>query len=161
MRKRVTSLQGPSPRHCACATQLLSKCLSGGEPLATLRSVWSARGLNLKTIRFRDVSVTARPILSVIANLHHDATQLVQAQTRKYKPKPGPKTNIKPKSFPKKKKTKVKIGLKSFAMLLSYFDYIFVHLRQKARLRPKIFVNFSPEPDPTCNPDATYQGRSN
>ena len=35
--KRVTSLRGPSPRHCARATQLLSKkCCSGGEPLATL-----------------------------------------------------------------------------------------------------------------------------
>ena len=35
--KRVTSLRGPSPRHCARATQLLSKkCRSGGEPLATL-----------------------------------------------------------------------------------------------------------------------------
>ena len=34
---RVTSLRGPSPRHCAWATQLLSKkCCSGGEPLATL-----------------------------------------------------------------------------------------------------------------------------
>ena len=35
--KRVTSWRGPSPRHCARATQLLSKkCRSGGEPLATL-----------------------------------------------------------------------------------------------------------------------------
>ena len=34
---RVTSFRGPSPRHCARATQLLSKkCRSGGEPLATL-----------------------------------------------------------------------------------------------------------------------------
>ena len=31
------SLQGPSLRHCARETQLLSKkCCSGGEPLATL-----------------------------------------------------------------------------------------------------------------------------
>ena len=28
-------------------------------------------------------------------------------------------------------KTKVKLGLKNLTMLLSYFDYIFVHLRQK------------------------------
>ena len=35
--KRVTSLRGPSRRHCAGATQLLSKkCRSGGELLATL-----------------------------------------------------------------------------------------------------------------------------
>ena len=35
--KRVRSWRGPSPRHCAWATQLLSKkCRSGGEPLATL-----------------------------------------------------------------------------------------------------------------------------
>ena len=35
--KRVTSWRGPSPRHCAGATQLHSKkCRNGGEPLATL-----------------------------------------------------------------------------------------------------------------------------
>ena len=34
------------------------------------------------------------------------------------------------------KKTKVKLGLKNLAMLPSYFDCIFVHLSQKARLRP-------------------------
>ena len=37
-------------------------------------------------------------------------------------------------------------------MVPSYFDYIFVHLRQKARHRselcPEIFVNFRPEPSP-------------
>ena len=37
-------------------------------------------------------------------------------------------------------------------MLPSYFDYIFVHLRQKVRLspeiKPDIFVNFRPAPDP-------------
>ena len=37
MPKRVTSLWGPSLRHCARATRfILKKCLSGGEPLATL-----------------------------------------------------------------------------------------------------------------------------
>ena len=42
--KRVTSWQGPSPHHCARATELLSKkCLSGGEPLATLCPIWSGR----------------------------------------------------------------------------------------------------------------------
>ena len=36
MPKRVTSLRGPSSRHCARTTQLLSKkCRSGGESLAT------------------------------------------------------------------------------------------------------------------------------
>ena len=35
--KRVTSWRGPSPRHCARATQLHSKkCRNDGEPLATL-----------------------------------------------------------------------------------------------------------------------------
>ena len=37
-------------------------------------------------------------------------------------------------------------------MLLNYFEYIFVHLRQKsqsqARIKPEIFVNFRPEADP-------------
>ena len=56
---------------------------------------------------------------------------LNQAQAQKYKPEPGPnpKTIFKPKSCPKK--PKVKLGLKNLAMLPSYFDYIFVHLRQK------------------------------
>ena len=46
--KRVTSLRGPSPRHCAGATQLLSKkCLSDGEPLATMCTIWRAQDLNL------------------------------------------------------------------------------------------------------------------
>ena len=67
---------------------------------------------------------------------------------RKYKPDPGPnpKTNLKPKSC--SKNPKVKLGLKNLAMLQGYFDYIFVHLRQKVRLRPEIFVNFRPEPNP-------------
>ena len=50
------------------------------------------------------------------------------------------------------KRTKVKLALKNLSKLPSYFDYIFVHLRQKVRLRPEykpeIFVNFRPEPDP-------------
>ena len=37
---------------------------------------------------------------------------------------------------------KVKLGLKNLAMLPSYFDYIFVHLRQKARLRPDLSPKF-------------------
>ena len=51
-----------------------------------------------------------------------------------------------------KKSRKLKLGLKNLAMLPSYFDYIYVHLRQKAHLRPelsqKFVVNFRPEPDP-------------
>ena len=39
-------------------------------------------------------------------------------------------------------KTKVKLGLKTVAMLPSYFHYIFVHLRQKARLRPELSRKF-------------------
>ena len=48
------------------------------------------------------------------------------------------------------KKTKVKLGLKNLAMLPSYFDYIFAHLRQRARLRlksgPKFLSTLSPNP---------------
>ena len=47
--KRVTSWRGPSPRHCARATQLLwKKCRSGGEPLATLCPIRPAQDLNLR-----------------------------------------------------------------------------------------------------------------
>ena len=42
------------------------------------------------------------------------------------------------------KKTKVKLGLKSLAMLPSYIDYIFVHLKQKERLRPELSPKFLP-----------------
>ena len=40
------------------------------------------------------------------------------------------------------KKTKVKLGLKSLPMLPSYIDYIFVHLKQKERLRPELSPKF-------------------
>ena len=40
------------------------------------------------------------------------------------------------------KKTKFKLGLKNLAMLPSYFDYIFLHLRQKARPRPELNPKF-------------------
>ena len=47
--KLVTSLRGPSPRHCARATQLLSKkCRSRGESLATLCPILPARDLSLR-----------------------------------------------------------------------------------------------------------------
>ena len=36
----------------------------------------------------------------------------------------------------------MKLGLKNSTMLPSYFDYIFVHLRQKARLRPELSAKF-------------------
>ena len=46
--KRVTSLLGPSPRHCAWATQFLSKkSRNRGELLANLCSIWPAQDLNL------------------------------------------------------------------------------------------------------------------
>ena len=58
--KRVTSLQSLSPRHCARATQLLSKkCRSGGEQLAAVCQIWPARDLNLQTSNFRDERVSA------------------------------------------------------------------------------------------------------
>ena len=40
------------------------------------------------------------------------------------------------------KNPKVKLGLKNLAMLPSYFDYVFVHLRQKAGLRPELSPKF-------------------
>ena len=69
---------------------------------------------------------------------------------------PNPKYKLEPENqceaqIMPEKKTKVKLDLRNLTMLRSYFDYIFVHLRQKARLRPekaRRFVNFKPEPDP-------------
>ena len=55
-------------------------------------------------------------------------------------PKPGPKVNL---------------GLKNLAMLPSYFDYIFGHLRQKARLRPEL----SPKLVSTLGPNPTRKAR--
>ena len=55
------------------------------------------------------------------------------------------------------KNSRVKLGLKNLAMLPNYFEYIFVHLRNKARLRPELSPKFlstlaptrpEPEPDP-------------
>ena len=44
----LTRWRGPSPRHCARATRLLSrKCRSGSEPSATLFPIWPVRDLNL------------------------------------------------------------------------------------------------------------------
>ena len=60
--ERVTSWRGPSPRHCARATQLLSKkCRNGGEPLATVSDLTGPR-FEPQTSRSRDERVTARPI---------------------------------------------------------------------------------------------------
>ena len=50
------------------------------------------------------------------------------------------------------KNPKAKLDLKNLSMLPSYFDYIFVHRTQKAQLKPKIFVDFRPEPGPNRNP---------
>ena len=66
-------------------------------------------------------------------------------RTRKYKPEPGNiiptlKTNFNPKSCPKKPESK--LSLKNLAKLTSYFDYIFVLLRQKVRLRPELSPKF-------------------
>ena len=50
------------------------------------------------------------------------------------------------------------LGLKNFAMLPSYFDFIFVHLKQKARLRPDLSSKFlsTSGPNPTRKPGSTY-----
>ena len=45
---------------------------------------------------------------------------------------------------------KVKLGLKNLAMFPNYFDYSFVHLRKKVRLRPelspKLFLTLGSNP---------------
>ena len=79
------------------------------------------------------------------------------ARTRKFKPKPDlhPKINLNPKLCPKN--ANVKLDLKNLTMLPSYFDYIFVHLKQKARLRPelspKVFSTLGPNPTRKARPD--------
>ena len=49
------------------------------------------------------------------------------------------------------------LGLKNLAMLPSYFDYIFVRLKQKARLRPDLSPKFlstsGPNPTRKARPD--------
>ena len=60
---------------------------------------------------------------------------------------PNPETSFKPKSCPKKNESLV-IGLKNLAMLPNYFDYIFMHQRQKARLRPELSPKFLSTLDP-------------
>ena len=62
------------------------------------------------------------------------------------------------------------LRLKNLAMLPIYFDYIFVHVRQKVRLRPELSPKFfstlgpnpartrtrSKKPGPTYNSDLSY-----
>ena len=80
------------------------------------------------------------------------------ARKRNYKPEPGPnlKTNLIPKSCPKQ--TIVNYGLKISAMLPNYFDYSFVHLRQKHVSGPKFLWTLGPNPAQTRpeKPDPTY-----
>ena len=49
------------------------------------------------------------------------------------------------------------LSLKNLAMLPRYFDYIFVQLKQKARLRPDLSPKFSstsgPNPTRKARPD--------
>ena len=74
-------------------------------------------------------------------------------RTRKYKPEPGPnpKINLKLKSCPKKPESWVRS--EKLAMLLNYFEYIFVHLRQKSKsqsqLSPTFLSTLGPNPNPT------------
>ena len=46
--KRAMSSRGPSPHHCARATQLLLKCRSSGKQLAALCLIRPVRELNLR-----------------------------------------------------------------------------------------------------------------
>ena len=55
------------------------------------------------------------------------------------------------------KNSKVMLGPKNLAKLPSYFDYIFVHLKQKACLRPDLSPKFlstsGPNPTRKARPD--------
>ena len=70
-----------------------------------------------------------------------------QARTRKLIQKPNYA----------RKNPKVKLSLKTLAKLLKYFDYIFVHLKQKVRLRPELSPAFlsilGPNPTRKARPD--------
>ena len=55
------------------------------------------------------------------------------------------------------KKPKVELGLKDLAILQSYFNYFFVHLRQKVRLRPELSPKFLSTLGP--NPNLTRKAR--
>ena len=87
------------------------------------------------------------------------STVLVQSCKRadKFRPEPGPnpKINLKPKSC--QKNPKVKLGPKNIAILPSYFDKFFVHIRQKVRLRPELSPKFlstlGPNPTRKARPD--------
>ena len=56
-----------------------------------------------------------------------------------------------------RKNPKVKLGLKNLAILPNYFGYIFVQLKQKARLRrelsPKFLSTLGPNPTRKARPD--------
>ena len=55
------------------------------------------------------------------------------------------------------KNPRLKLGLKNLAILPRYFDYFFVHLRQKVRLRPVLNPTFlstlGPNPTRKARPD--------
>ena len=74
------------------------------------------------------------------------------ARTRKYKPEPRPNPKLIWSPNHTLKNLKVKLGLKNLTMLLSYFDYIFVHLNLKVRLKPKSSPNFLSTLGPNPNP---------
>ena len=80
--------------------------------------------------------------------------RLVQAQTRP-EPENISRNTVRTRKLflgpnHARKNPKVKLGLKNLAILPSYFDYIFEHLRQKAGLRPelspKFLSTFGPKP---------------
>ena len=66
------------------------------------------------------------------------------------------------------KNPKVKLGPKNLAMLPSYFDYIFVRLKQKVPPRPELNPKFLPTSDPNPaltrtrpeKPGATYNSET-
>ena len=76
--KLVTSLRVPFPRHCARATQLLSKkCCSGGEPLATLWLIWPAR-LNFRPPATETNALPLDQLAGELNEVNDNPTQCVE-----------------------------------------------------------------------------------
>ena len=112
--KRVTILRGPSPRHCLRAIQPLSKkCRSDGEPLTILCSIWPTwdlSRLDLPLLRRMHYRWTNWPVLATGMDIRIDFAVYLRLHCLAYSrvvngptsSGPNPKTNLRPKSCPKK-----------------------------------------------------------
>ena len=109
--KHVTSLWGPSSCHCTRATQLLSKKYpSGGEPLATLCPIWSARDLSFKPPA---PETNALPLDQLAAKIFQFWQTLVDLQA-------GIWSRICRNSLSTQKKIKLKNFISNFRMFFPY-----------------------------------------